>query len=193
MSLWVPKTIVLLAIALMVAIRAPHARRCSAIPVRHSRRGALDAVVLALAWIATFLPLLWIATKVLAFADYPLHPLLLVAGSSFLALGLWLFQRSHADLGTNWSITLELREQHQLITRGVYRWSRHPMYMALLVYSVGLALVLPNWVAGPSYLLAMLVVIAARLRPEERMLREEFGERFDAYAKSTRCLIPGIW
>lgn len=193
MSLWVPKAIVLLAIGLMVAIRAPYARRCRAIPVRHRRRSALDVTVLALAWIATFLPLVWVATNVLAFADYPLHSLLLVAGGLCLAFGLWLFRCSHADLGTNWSITLELREQHQLITQGVYRWSRHPMYLALLVYSVGLALVLPNWVAGPSYLLAMLVVIAARLRPEEQMLRQAFGERFDGYAKSTKCLIPGIW
>jgi protein-S-isoprenylcysteine O-methyltransferase Ste14 len=48
-----------------------------------------------------------------------------------LVIGLWLFYRSHADLGTNWSITLEIREQHRLITQGVYRRIRHPMYSAL--------------------------------------------------------------
>ena len=51
-------------------------------------------------------------------------------------IGLWLFYRSHADLGTNWSITLEVREGHRLITQGVYRGVSHPMYSALALYSV---------------------------------------------------------
>lgn len=72
----------------------------------------------------------------------------LLGGLVCLAVGLWLFPRSHADLGTNWSITLEVREQHQLVTEGMNRHVRHPMYLALLVYSVGQALVVPNWIAG---------------------------------------------
>ena len=100
-------------------------------------KGPLEIVLLTIAWIAFFLPLIWIATPVFAFADYPLHPIPLVIGVLCLVLGLWLFHRSHADLGTNWSITLEVRENHQLVTDGVYRWVRHPMYLALLIYSAG--------------------------------------------------------
>ena len=55
---------------------------------------------------------------------------------------------TNADLGTYWSITLEVRESHRLITQGVYRRVRHPMYAALFRYSIGQALVLPNWVEG---------------------------------------------
>jgi protein-S-isoprenylcysteine O-methyltransferase Ste14 len=84
-------------------------------------------------------------------------------------IGLWLFHRSHADLGTNWSITLDIREGHRLITQGVYRRVRHPMDSALVLYSVRHALVIPNWVAGLSNLVAFAVLFALRVGAEERM------------------------
>ena len=71
------------------------------------------------------------------------------AGLVCLAAGLWFFHRSHADLGTNWSLTLEVREKHQLVTGGIYRRVRHPMYMALFLYSVGQALGAAELCGGP--------------------------------------------
>jgi protein-S-isoprenylcysteine O-methyltransferase Ste14 len=193
MNPWFAKAIILLASVVMVAIRAPHGQRSRALPVARSCRGPREVVLLTIAWIAFFLPLVWVATPVLAFADYPLHPVPLVAGVLCLAVGLWLFHRSHADLGTNWSITLEIREKHRLVTHGLYRWVRHPMYLALLVYSAGIALALPNWVAGPSYGLAVAVLFAFRVGPEERMMRAEFGRDYDEYRARTRCPVPGVW
>ena len=192
MNPWFAKAVILLASVAMVVIRAPHGRRSQTVPVAKSRKGPLEVVLLTIAWVAFFLPLIWVATPVLAFADYPLHPIPLVAGSLCLVLGLWLFHRSHADLGTNWSITLEVREKHRLVTHGVYRRVRHPMYLALLIYSAGVALALPNWVAGPSYGVAMVLLFALRVRPEERMMREEFGKDYEAYTTTTKRLIPGV-
>jgi protein-S-isoprenylcysteine O-methyltransferase Ste14 len=146
-----------------------------------------------MAWISFFVPLVWIATPLFEFADYPLHPAPFVAGALCLALGLWLFHRSHVDLGSNWSITLEVREQHKLITEGLYRRVRHPMYLSLLVYAAGQALVAPNYVAAASYAVAMVLLVALRLGPEERMMREEFGDQYKAYAQRTKRLVPGIW
>src|SRR5258707_1048488 len=193
MNPWFAKAVILLASIVMVVIRAPHGQRSRTIPVVRSRRGPLEIVLLTIAWIAFFLPLIWIATPVFAFADYPLHPIPLLAGALCLMLGLWLFHRSHADLGTNWSITLEVREKHQLVTHGVYRWVRHPMYQSLLIYSLGQALVLPNWLAGPSYAVAMVLLFALRVGPEERMMLEEFGKDYEAYRATTKRLIPGVW
>ena len=156
-------------------------------------KGRLDSILLALAWAGFFVPLIWIASPAFSFADYPLRPGPFVAGVLCLVVGLWLFYRSHADLGTNWSITLELREQHRLITRGVYARVRHPMYTALLLYSAGQALVLPNWVAGPSYLLAMGSLFAFRIGAEERMMLDQFGDEDQAYMARTRRLVPGLW
>lgn len=193
MNPWFAKAVVLLAGLVMVAIRAPHGQRSRKLPVSRSYRGRLEAALLTFAWAAFFLPLLWIATPWFGFADYELRPVPLLAGTLLFVLGLWLFHRSHQDLGPNWSITLELREQHGLVTEGLYARVRHPMYLALLVYSAGQALVLPNWLAGPSYGVAMALITALRLGPEERMLRERFGAAYDGYAARTRRLIPGIW
>lgn len=163
MHIWFSKSAVLLAIIALVVIRAPHGHRSRGVKVAKSRKGALEKILLTLAWIGFLVPLLWLTTPVLSFADYPLHPVPFAAGVLLLVVGLWLFHRSHADLGTNWSITLELRENHRLITEGVYRRVRHPMYSALFLYSIGLALVLPNWLAGPSYLVTFGLLVALRL------------------------------
>jgi protein-S-isoprenylcysteine O-methyltransferase Ste14 len=193
MNPWFAKAVVLLANLVMVAIRAPHGQRSRAVPVVKSQKGRLEIVLLIIAWVAFFLPLIWIATPFLAFADYPLYLLPLLTGTACLVLGLWLFHRSHADLGKNWSITLELRDKHELVAHGVYRWVRHPMYLSLLVFSVGQALALPNWLAGPSYGVAMLLLVALRLRAEERMMHEQFGKDYEAYRGRTWRLIPGVW
>jgi protein-S-isoprenylcysteine O-methyltransferase Ste14 len=158
-----------------------------------SAKGKLEIVLLTLAWLGFFVPLFWIATRLLAFADYPLRPVPFVAGVLFLAVGLWLFHRSHADLGTNWSITLEVREGHRLVTQGIYRHVRHPMYLALWLYSLGQTLVIPNWVAGPSYLVTFGVLFVLRVGPEERLMREEFGQDYESYMARTRRLVPGLW
>jgi protein-S-isoprenylcysteine O-methyltransferase Ste14 len=190
---WLARVAVILASIVMVGIRAPHGHRSRGVRVAKSLKGTLEIVLLSLAWVSFFLPLFWVATPWLAFADYPLHPAPFAIGLLAYGLGLWLFHRTHADLGTNWSITLEMREQHQLITRGTYRLARHPMYTAFLIYSAGQALALPNWLAGPSYLVVMALLVALRLGPEERMLRAHFGPEYDAYAARTKRLIPGVW
>jgi len=192
-SPWFGKAIILASSIVMVLIRGPHGQRSRGVKVVRSGRGALEIVLLTLAWLAFFVPLVWVVSPVFALADYPLHPVSLLAGVACLVVGLWLFARSHADLGTNWSITLEVREQHRLVTQGIYRTLRHPMYSALLLYSLGQALVVPNWIAGPSYLVAMALLFAFRLGPEERMMLEEFGKDYEAYRGRTKRLVPGVW
>jgi protein-S-isoprenylcysteine O-methyltransferase Ste14 len=193
MNPWFAKSIIIAASAVMIIIRAPHGQRSRGIKVVRSRNRSREMVLLTIAWLGFFVPLIWIATPLFAFADYPLRTVPLMSGSMCLALGLWLFHRSHSDLGTNWSITLQVRENHRLVTRGVYQLVRHPMYLALVLYSIGQALVLPNWIAGPSYLFAMALLIALRLGPEERMMLEEFGKDYESYMRRTKRLVPGIW
>jgi protein-S-isoprenylcysteine O-methyltransferase Ste14 len=193
MNPWIAKAVVLVSSVMMFVIRAPHGQRSRGLNVVKDRKGRLETGLLTFAWFAFLLPLLWITTPLLAFADYSLRPGSFIAGILCLALGLWLFHRSHADLGTNWSVTLEVREKHQLVTHGIYRHVRHPMYLSLLVYSLGQALVLPNLLAGPSYGLAMALVFAFRLGPEERMMLEAFGKDYETYRARTKRLVRGVW
>jgi protein-S-isoprenylcysteine O-methyltransferase Ste14 len=193
MNPWFVKAIVLVGSLAIVIIPASLHHRGGEIKVVKSRKGRMERVLLTLTSLGFFLPIVWVATPVLQFANYPLRPVSFIAGTFCLALGLWLLYRSHADLGANWSITLEVREKHQLITQGIYRHVRHPMYLALLLYSLGQALVLPNWVAGPSYLVAFALLFALRVGPEERMMLEAFGKDYEAYMARTKRLVPGFW
>jgi protein-S-isoprenylcysteine O-methyltransferase Ste14 len=193
MNPWIAKAVVLAGTVVMIAIRAPHGNRSRSVRVAKSCKTRLETGLLVLAWVGFFVPLVWIASSAFSFAEYPLRTGPLVAGVMCFVIGLWLFHRSHADLGTNWSITLEVREQHRLITQGLYRRIRHPMYSALVLYSVGQALVIPNWVAGPSNLIAFAALFALRVRAEERMMVEQFGDEYAAYTARTKRLVPGVW
>ena len=193
MNPWIAKALILAATAVMIAIRAPHGHRSRGIRVVKTRKGALEIGLLTLAWLGFFVPLIWIASPAFWFAEYPLRGGPLILGVICFVIGLWLFYRSHADLGRNWSITLEVREGHRLITQGVYRRIRHPMYSALVLYAVAHALVIPNWVAGPSNLVAFAVLFALRVRAEERMMLEQFGDEYSAYIARTKRLVPGVW
>ena len=188
MNPWIAKALVLAGTVVMIAIRAPHGHRSRIVKVATSYKTPLETGLLVLAWVGFFVPLIWVASPAFSFAEYALGAGPLVAGVMCLVIGLWLFYRSHADLGTNWSITLEVREHHRLITQGVYRRIRHPMYLALALYSIGQALVIPNWVAGPSNLIAFAILFALRFRAEERMMVEEFGDEYAAYSARTKSV-----
>jgi protein-S-isoprenylcysteine O-methyltransferase Ste14 len=190
---WIAKALILAASVVMIAIRAPHGQRSRGVKIARDCKGPKEVVLLGVAMLGFFVPLVWVVSPAFAFAEYALRPAPLLAGAALLAAGLWLFHRSHADLGTNWSITLQVRERHTLVVHGVYRRVRHPMYSALLLYSLGQCLALPNRVAGPSYLVAFGILFAFRLRHEERMMLEQFGDHYAAYMARTKRLVPGIW
>jgi protein-S-isoprenylcysteine O-methyltransferase Ste14 len=192
MDPWFGKAVVLAGAVAIVAIRAPHGQRSRGVRVAASRKGTLEIVLLTIAWFGFFLPLFWVVKGVPQFADYPLHPAAFAAGIACTVAGLWLFHRSHKDLGTNWSITLQIRESHSLVTHGVYRTIRHPMYTSLLLVSLGQALAVPNWVAGLSYMVAIVLLVALRLGPEERMMLETFGPQYETYRARTKRLVPGV-
>ena len=189
----ISKTVVLIAYASIFAVNFAIKVQSWTVPVAKSRIGLLETLVLIVTVTGFVVPIVWLATSHFAFADYYGYLLPLTAGCLCYALSLWLLSRVAWNLGKFWSPTLQLKENHQLVTKGVYRRIRHPMYLSLLVFSVGNALALPNYVAGPAMMVAMLVLIAFRVGPEERMLLEEFGEEYEAYRNRSYRLIPGLW
>jgi protein-S-isoprenylcysteine O-methyltransferase Ste14 len=194
MNSWIGKATFLLGLVVFVAIRVPHDRRSKEIRIAESRKGALEVTLLALMGIGGFLlPLIFIVSRLFSFADYPLLLPPLLSGIACLGFSLWLFYWSHADLGTNWSNSLELRENHQLVISGVYKSIRHPMYASIFVYALAQALLLANWIAGPSCLVAFVLMLVFRLPPEEKMMLEKFGQPYQDYMERTKHFIPKIW
>jgi protein-S-isoprenylcysteine O-methyltransferase Ste14 len=194
MNPWIGSAVFLVGLVVCVAIRVPHDKRSKETKIAESRKGALEKILLALMAITGFIfPLMFMLSPLLSFADYSLRPWSFRSGVACLGISLWLFHRAHADLGTNWSNSLELREDHQLVTSGIYRSIRHPMYAAIFVYALAQALLLANWVAGPSCLVVFTLMFASRLHAEERMMFEMFGQQYEDYAARTKRLIPGLF
>ena len=158
-----------------------------------SRADARDRLLIALMGIGQIvLPLLFVWTPRLAFADRAQPAACTVLGVVAMASGLWLFWRSHADLGDSWSVTLELNADHRLVTRGVYRFMRHPMYTSFFVSGLGQALLLANWAAGPSALVAVALLVLVRVPHEEKMMIDQFGDEYRDYMRRTGGVLPRL-
>ena len=67
------------------------------------------------------------------------------------------------------------------------------MYTAILSLALAQALLLPNWLVGPSCLFAFLLMLTLRLEREEDMMREKFGDSYVAYMGKTKRLISSVW
>jgi protein-S-isoprenylcysteine O-methyltransferase Ste14 len=175
-------------------IRYKYARRSKHTPVLRSDRGPRETALLVISLIGLgLLPLFYIATGIPHFAAYALWPVQAWLGLLFAAASLIMFQLTHRALGRNWSVSLDVREGHQLITDGIYRRVRHPMYSAFWLWAVAQALLLPNWVAGFSGILGFGILFFGRIAREERIMLETFGDRYREYMARTCRVIPMIF
>jgi protein-S-isoprenylcysteine O-methyltransferase Ste14 len=179
--------------AVVYAIRIPHSLRSRKVAIAQSRADFSERIVLSSMTLAMMvLPLLYLATDIFAFADYALPHWAVFIGAAIPPPALWLFWRSHAELGRNWSPTLEVRDAHGLVTGGVYRRIRHPMYAAIALLALAQPLLLHNWVAGPPGLLAFALLWRLRLPREEAMMQDRFGADYDAYVAQTGRTLPKL-
>ena len=99
LNVWFAKAVILTGMIVTVAIRRRTGARSRSVKVVKSRKGPLEVVLLSLVSIGFLIPLVWIASPWLRFADYPLRFVPFVAVTAFLTVGLWYFWRSHADSG----------------------------------------------------------------------------------------------
>lgn len=96
-------------------------------------------------------------------------------------------------LGKFWSLHLEIRPEHQLVTHGIYRHVRHPAYLAIMLEVVSVPLV-----ANAFYTLAVTVgvyvpLLVLRWRREEKEMIEKFGERYEQYRRQVPAFLPRPW
>lgn len=167
------------------ASRTKNVERC------HQRHQSVERMLLIGMVPGTLvLPLVYLFTSWLRFADYRLPVWALTLGVVCIALSLWFFWRSHADLGENWSVTLELRKDHALITHGVYSKIRHPMYASIWLWGIGQGLLLQNWLAGWSFIPAFTAMYFFRIPREEQLMLDQFPESYPEYVKRTGRIIP---
>jgi protein-S-isoprenylcysteine O-methyltransferase Ste14 len=177
---------------LIAAVRRAHTAQYRTLKTVLDRKTLLDMVLLGVAGIVMLIPLVYVFSSALDFADYSLPNWVGWVGAVLFGLAIWLLWRSHADLGRNWTPTLGIRDEHTLVTEGVYRYIRHPMYAAHLLWAIAQVLMLHNWIAGYSFLVVVIPHYLLRVDGEEQMMLEQFGEGYGEYMQRTGRIIPHL-
>jgi len=174
-------------------IRAVYTRQYKKNTIADDHKTAQDKLLISLSSLGLIIiPLFYLLSPWLDFADYQLPVWVGWVGVAVFAFALWLLWRSHVDLGRNWSPSLEIMEEHSLVTGGVYRYIRHPMYAAHWVWGIAQVLLLQNWIAGFSMLVFFLPMYLMRVPHEEKMMLKNFGEEYRQYTSRTGRVIPRL-
>ena len=142
--------------------------------------------IVALATTAIYL----VMPQWLAWAALPFPGWVRWFGVGLAVAGFALLQWSHAALSRNWSDRPRLLDDQRLVTSGPYRLVRHPIYTAFLLILSAPLFLSANWFIGLSWIAATALEIASRVRYEETLLAEAFGDAYHAYAARTGRLLP---
>jgi len=138
------------------------------------------------------IPAIWVFTGFPSAFDHTMHPVPLLIGLALFGVSLRLFRVTHKALGAMWSHSLDLRENHRLVSTGIYERLRHPMYSAFWLWALAQPFLLANWVAGLAGIVGFGTLYFLRVGQEERMMEERFGEEYRAYRSRTHRIIPGV-
>ena len=115
-----------------------------------------------------------------------------IIGLALFVTGFTIILVAHITLWRSYSSTLVIREDHKLITHGVYRFMRHPIYLGTIMCCIGIPVFLSS-LYGLLTMSVLIPVFLSRIRIEERLLTEEFGDAYRSYKEATIKLIPFIY
>jgi protein-S-isoprenylcysteine O-methyltransferase Ste14 len=105
----------------------------------------------------------------------------------------WLSIRAVQTLGKQWTYAARVIKGHELIAQGPYGVVRNPIYLGMFGLILSTCLVYSRWWSGLTAIVLFLIGNRIRIRTEERLLRETFGDQFDEYARRVPAFIPQPW
>ena len=155
---------------------------------RETRRERLEHVVPVLLAFWLLFEKQW---KVPGARLFPETPVSLWVGVLVTALGVGISIWARVSLGANWSGTVTLKKDHELIRKGLYRWIRHPIYTGMLVGFAGTEFV-KGYAPGVLGFALLWLGFYIKARREENFLRQEFGEGFEEHARQTGMFLPRL-
>ena len=175
-------------------LRVPHVRRSKKTAIAKDAMDRAEKTRLAISLTGLgIMPLLYLATNFGGIAKRDFSPTQAWLGLFVAAAALSMFYLTHEALGRNWSVSLQMRAEHKLITHGVYARVRHPMYTAFWLWAIAQALLLPNWIAGLSGLIGFGILYILRVGPEEQLMIDRFGDEYRDYMQRTGRLLPKLF
>jgi protein-S-isoprenylcysteine O-methyltransferase Ste14 len=115
-----------------------------------------------------------------------------MTGLVLCAAGLIFALTARIYLGENWSGTITIKKDHQLVQTGPYRISRNPIYTGFLTAFAGCAMSLGQ-IRGWLGILFLLAAMLIKIKKEEEFMQQVFGDSFQSYKSKVKKLIPGIY
>ena len=180
---------------LVILIALPFRIRSQATRERLDRRqeGVAMMIVLRLGGAAVWAGVIafMIDPALMRWSSLALPPGARWTGVGLTVLTMALLTWTLGSLGPNLTDTVVTRKAHTLVTRGPYRWVRHPFYDCMALFVAAIALMMANWfVVGAGGI--MFALLAIRSRTEEDKLLERFGEPYRAYRAATGRFLPRL-
>lgn len=158
--------------------------------VQHLREGVLFVVPLLLGWEVVRAG---IAPQSIA----RLEPLAALGGLGFalgclLAFGgLVLMVRAQLEMGASWRVGVDEASRPGLVTHGLYRWTRNPIYLAMFLAFGGLVLMLPTWITLLCWI-ASVIGVRSQVREEEAFLLRTYGDEYRRYLDRVGRFLPRL-
>jgi len=186
------KLVYFIELVLVSLVRRAAMRKTRRLSERESHSDFLDNSLTFLMGLANLIPLIYVLTAWLDFANYTLPAwigwlgTIVFAGSGIL---IWKTQR---DLGRSWTPSLAFRDGHYLITDGIYAHLRHPLYSAHLLWGIAQMMMLHNWIAGFVYLAVVIPRTLVRIQKEEKLMLDKFGNEYRSYLEKTGGIFPRL-
>jgi protein-S-isoprenylcysteine O-methyltransferase Ste14 len=135
-------------------------------------------------------PIIYVFSPCFDFADFILPAWVGWIGGVGLVLALWVLWQAYATLGKNWTPKIEVKNEQQLVTNGIFEYVRHPIYAGLLLWALIQPLLLQNWIVGFAFLIIFVPLLVLRVPREEAMMLLHFGEQYQAYMQRTPRFFP---
>lgn len=129
----------------------------------------------------------------LAWAVIALPPAIRLAGAGIALGSVVILRCAFSALGESYRGGLGLWSDHTLVTRGPYRWVRHPIYSGFVAAMIGASILASNWLIALAGIGLTMSIPMLRVALEERQLAERFGDEYAAYARVTPRFIPWLF
>jgi len=135
----------------------------------------------------------WLATGWVSAWATPAPRLFALAGLAVIWIGLAVRLWAVLALGGAFSTYVQVESEQTVVTRGPYRWVRHPSYTGLLLISLGFGIGAGNWLSIIICIVVPLLGLLPRIAVEESELVRVLGDRYRGYQNQTHRLVPGLW
>ena len=174
-------------------IRLPHSRRYKKTQKIEQVKNKREWILALLAAVGSLLfPFIWAISSLFSSFAMDIPQAARWVGIGVYLISLWLFYKVHQSLGSNWSPLLEITNKHTLVTTGLYRKIRHPMYSQIWLWMIAQWLITSNWMVGITGFITWGTLYFTRVTTEEMMMLKHFGHAYKKYMAQTGRILPRI-